>query len=387
MALEVRSPGGPFPETYFAPAARANPEELQAAAQACLADPVAAFFIQAAGGLVMILDGHRQVLAVNSGLEALLGADAPSPLGRRPGELFGCIHAKEGPNGCGTSQACTYCGAVLTVLACQAQGGTLEGECQLALERDGKAVAAEYRVVASELVVGPHRFVAVVLQDQGDAKRREVLERLFFHDIANLMQGIRGWTELLGEGGVPAQVVADKLLRLTDLLDRELRSHQDLALAESGHLKAELRQVRPAQVLSDVQDLLRRHPHTRRRQVSLAPGPEEPLRTDPTLLTRVLLNMAINAVEATPDGAWISLGIRRLGTGVRLEVRNPGEIPPELRSRIFLRSFSTKGGSGRGLGTYSMKLFGENVLGGRVDFHCGNGETTFFIDLPTEGGH
>ncbi|HJV89652.1 MAG TPA: HAMP domain-containing sensor histidine kinase [Holophagaceae bacterium] len=357
------------------------------AARACLADPVAAFFIQAAGGLVMILDGHRQVLAMNPGLSALLGPEAASSLGRRPGELFGCIHVKEGPDGCGTSPACSHCGAVLAVLACQARGGTVEGECQLALTRDGKVDAAEYRIMASELVVGPHRFVVVVLQDLGAAKRREVLERLFFHDVANLMQGIRGWTELLGEGGMPAPVVADKLLRLTDLLGRELRSHQDLALAESGHLTADPRAVRPSQVLADVQDLLQRHPHTRRRQVIVAPGPDEFLVTDPTLLTRILLNMAINAVEATPDGAWILLEAHPTALGTRLEVRNPGEIPSDLRSRVFLRSFSTKGGSGRGLGTYSMKLLGESVLGGRVDFQCGNGETNFFIDLPREGGH
>mgnify|MGYP006293419399 CR=1 len=34
---------------------------------------------------------------------------------------------------------------------------------------------------------------------------------------------------------------------------------------------------------------------------------------------------------------------------------------------LFKRSFSTKG-VGRGIGTYSMKLFGEKYLKGKVDF-------------------
>jgi sensor histidine kinase regulating citrate/malate metabolism len=49
--------------------------------------------------------------------------------------------------------------------------------------------------------------------------------------------------------------------------------------------------------------------------------------------------------------------------------------------QLFQRSFSTKG-TGRGIGTYSMKLFGEKYLEGRVDFESTreNG-TTFFIEI------
>ena len=66
---------------------------------------------------------------------------------------------------------------------------------------------------------------------------------------------------------------------------------------------------------------------------------------------------------------------------LRFQVHNQGEIAPEHRSRIFQRSFSTKGSSGRGLGTYAMKLFGENVLRGQVSFETGAEGTTFWIRL------
>lgn len=372
----------PAPETYFAPAARVGNAELQAAAQACLDHPAARFFIQAAGGLVMILDSHRQVLATNAALDALLSLSAVNPLGLRPGEAFGCIHAPEGPAGCGTSKACAHCGAVLTVLACQETGQTAHGECQLTVRTRGRLEAAEFQIMASPLEVGSHRFMAVVLQDLSAAKRREALERLFYHDVANLMQGIRGWTELIAEGGVSSQIAATKLVRLTDLLDRELRSHQDMARAESGHLLADRRPTRPLEVLTDVRDLLDRHPAVKHRDICLEVPYDPLLSTDPEMLSRVVLNMAVNAMEATADGARITLTAQRRGDCVRLEVRNPGEIPLEVRSRIFTRSFSTKEGAGRGLGTYSMKLFGENVLGGQVGFACGKGETVFFIELP-----
>jgi len=53
----------------------------------------------------------------------------------------------------------------------------------------------------------------------------------------------------------------------------------------------------------------------------------------------------------------------------------------DVEMQVFLRSFSTEGVQ-RGLGTYSLKIIGEQYLGGKVNFEP-NPErgTTFFIDL------
>ncbi|MDP8262499.1 MAG: hypothetical protein P9M13_04250 [Candidatus Ancaeobacter aquaticus] len=40
-------------------------------------------------------------------------------IGKRPGELFGCVHATEMPAGCGTSVFCTECGAVKSIISAQ----------------------------------------------------------------------------------------------------------------------------------------------------------------------------------------------------------------------------------------------------------------------------
>jgi signal transduction histidine kinase len=54
----------------------------------------------------------------------------------------------------------------------------------------------------------------------------------------------------------------------------------------------------------------------------------------------------------------------------------------ETIHQVFQRSFSTKG-SNRGLGTYSMKLLGENYMGGKISFESIIGKgTTFYFDLP-----
>jgi len=57
-------------------------------------------------------------------------------------------------------------------------------------------------------------------------------------------------------------------------------------------------------------------------------------------------------------------------------------IPLDIQTRIFQRSFSTKG-SDRGLGTYSLKLLGERYLQGEVQFATIEGKgTTFSVRLP-----
>jgi hypothetical protein len=88
-------------------------------------------------------------------------------------------------------------------------------------------------------------------------------------------------------------------------------------------------------------------------------------------------------LEATPRGGQIGIRCENLGRQVAFHVNNPTVMPEQVRLQIFQRSFSTKGEPGRGIGTYSIKLFGETYLGGRVSFRSQEPEgTTFTITVP-----
>jgi len=64
-------------------------------------------------------------------------------------------------------------------------------------------------------------------------------------------------------------------------------------------------------------------------------------------------------------------------------VWNEGVIPESVKLQIFQRSFSTKANAGRGIGTYSVKLFVEKYLGGKVNFVSNpENQTSFVISLP-----
>jgi len=92
--------------------------------------------------------------------------------------------------------------------------------------------------------------------------------------------------------------------------------------------------------------------------------------------------MATNAAEATPDQGSVSIICQNKPGVVVFSIHNIGAIPDGIQLQIFQRSFSTKG-NGRGLGTYSMKLFGENYLQGKVYFTSDEKEgTRFTIELP-----
>ena len=88
--------------------------------------------------------------------------------------------------------------------------------------------------------------------------------------------------------------------------------------------------------------------------------------------------MVTNGLEATPKGGKVTLSIESKGNAISFCVWNPGSIPEDVAHRIFQRNFSTKENLGRGFGTYSMKLFGEQVLGGSVQFETSAEKGTTF---------
>jgi hypothetical protein len=62
-------------------------------------------------------------------------------------------------------------------------------------------------------------------------------------------------------------------------------------------------------------------------------------------------------------------------------------VPREIPLKVFNRSSGSKAATGRGIGVYSMKLFGERYLGGKVVFQCPGGRTVFFIELARGNHH
>ena len=88
--------------------------------------------------------------------------------------------------------------------------------------------------------------------------------------------------------------------------------------------------------------------------------------------------MVTNAFEETEKGGEVRMWAESSENKLEFCVWNKKAIPQDVSMRIFQRNFSTKGQTGRGSGTYSMKFFGEEVLGGTVSFTTSAQDGTVF---------
>jgi signal transduction histidine kinase len=210
------------------------------------------------------------------------------------------------------------------------------------------------------------------------------LERIFFHDLLNTLGALSGYVQLLdGSRGPEVEEVSGAILRLTETMAEQINEQRDLAAAENNDLAVRPTTINAREMLELVAVQYRNHAASRGRTISIG-QPAEPvnIRTDKRLLQRIIANMLKNALEATPAGGEVTLRCRPAGEGVIFEVHNSGVIPRDVQLQIFQRAFSTKG-SGRGLGTYSMKLLGERYLQGKVSFKSTPEEgTTFTAEFP-----
>jgi len=371
---------------------RAGPDRLAHEIQVASRSPIVSALLDAMDSVLLILNEHRQIVAFSERAAAV--AATPELWGRRPGEALGCVNAQTAA-GCGALPACETCGALGAILAAQRSNRPTEAECLLRSVLGG-ATSFEFTVRAAPTMIEGVQLTLVSLRDISAEKRREAFEQVFVHDLLNTVTGLRGWTTRLRLPGCDMPRATERLDLLTRQLEREICYHRDLVLAEAGTLTVTPVRVGCLQLLQDVEGLFSSHAAARERRlvVTAAPPSDLELRTDPPLLLRVLTNMVRNAFEATAPGGTVSVRAEvdatrpgeATGTAVRFSVHNDGGIPAEVQHRIFIRSFSTKGGRGRGLGTYSMKLLGERHLGGEVSFaSSAEAGTTFWIRLAVAG--
>jgi len=102
---------------------------------------------------------------------------------------------------------------------------------------------------------------------------------------------------------------------------------------------------------------------------------------DPVQLEQALLNLALNARDAMPDGGLLTLRlhdeVRRGRRHAVLEVEDSGVgMEPAVAARMFDPFFTTKAeGAGTGLGLHMVQTF-VTATGGEIEVECGVGEGT-----------
>ncbi len=339
---------------------------------------------------LLVLNPCRQIVFGNKAFSDMLGTtDVGSILARRPGEALGCAYAGAGPNGCGTSAYCSECGALRAILESMRSGEKVDHECQL-LCRDehGATIARDLRVYASPWETAEGAYHVLTLLDIGDEKRRQALERIFFHDILNSAGGARNLVDiLLNEVPEDAREIAHMARSSLFALVDEIQKQKQLLSAERNEYEISKITLQGLEIVQSVVKEFGTHPKALGKHIHLDAGSVNvAVHSDFSLLRRILVNMLLNALEATEAGGVVSAGLYREKGRAVFWVANPAVMPESVRVQVFKRSFSTKGHD-RGLGTYSIKLLAQNYLGGEVGFTSEEpAGTTFWVRLPALEG-
>ena len=368
--------------TKFAPAERAAPKDIDRQTQLIASQKLLGVLPDVVPCILIVVNEHRQIVFANERLLNLLPPEQRQAgiLGRRPGEVLGCIHAFENDEGCGTTDSCSLCGAVNAMLASLHGGASVE-ECRI-MRTDGEAL--DLRVWTTPLALDGEQFTIFAALDISHEKRRQALEHTFLHDIGNVASGLKWYTELLDKGNPEkSREFHEAIGQLSRELLDEIDGQRTLVRAESGELVLRPERLGTRQLLLEAVELYRHHPVSHERHLRIDRDTEDlAVTSDRTLLSRVLCNLIKNALEACHAGQTVTVGCTQPGDTIEFWVHNPGVMPRAVQLQVFQRSFSTKG-MGRGLGTYSIKLLTERYLHGRVSFSSTSEQgTTFKVHYP-----
>ncbi len=400
-----------------------NEDTLHLQVEALRSNRLIQTLLNASNFMVLVLNAHRQIIfASDMFVKTVMAPNEDRLIGLRPGNAVNCIHANEAESGCGGSDACRHCSVLRDVLAAMNTNAPATNEATiLYLEKEvERSLNVLEHVVPTD--INGEKCTVVTMMDISDTLHRRWLEKLFFHDILNKVGALSNYIKLLRKDS-PQNLAEDMSFvdeSFTTMVE-DIRYQKQLMEAESGELWAEWMTLVPMDILHQIAHLYLFHDVAIGKKITVVPNDANPLiRSDYLLFKRVVENMVKNALEATPKGGEVllscqlvedindeageagemgqvnlteplrlletrpggALRINKGGAWVAVCVKNMSYIPPEVQAHIFKRSFSTKD-SNRGLGTYSMKLIGESVLGGSVQFiSTEEGGTVFRFYVP-----
>jgi PAS domain S-box-containing protein len=350
--------------------------------------------IEASRDAIVAVDRQGRIILFNPAAERIFGVAAADIKGDLLDRLL--------PGDLGEEHR----GHVQKFLEADESSGAMERALELqARKMDGTLFPVEISISSGQ--VSGESFVLAIIRDVTARKRAEEelhqaqksesIGRLaggVAHDFNNLLSPILGYTEmlLLGmSGGDPRhddlQQIQKAALRARDLTQQ--------LLAFSRKQVLEITVIELGQAISGLQAILRR---TIREdveiEVRLADAPSR-IRADVTQIEQILMNLAVNAQDAMPDGGRFLIETVNLetpdrlpapiaGPQVVLKVSDTGTgMSAEVLDNVFEPFFTTKEkGKGTGLGlatVYGIVKQHEGHVS--VDSLEGRG-TTFEIRFP-----
>lgn len=206
------------------------------------------------------------------------------------------------------------------------------------------------------------------------------------HEIRNPLGAIKATAQLLQEDLGPNSSSAEYLHIITKEVNRLDTLVQEVqAYSQPAFDKVPMDFSR---LMEEITQLVSSDERFKSRNIRL----EKDIKQMPRMLAsknqlrQALLNMLINAVDASPEGGTIRVNVDLAsmpGRLARVVIENEGDpIPPHIQERIFEPFFTTKGtGTGLGLPIAAQVIANH---GGRLTVECSDGWIRFIMLIATE---
>jgi signal transduction histidine kinase len=218
------------------------------------------------------------------------------------------------------------------------------------------------------------------------------------HDFNNLLTVIQGYSSQLLERKEPIENACRELTEIRKAAEQGATlTHQLLAFSRKQNAELQVLDLNPI-LVEEEQILLRLIGKNIELKTELAPSVAL-VRANPGGMHQVLLNLAVNARDAMPNGGRLTITLSNVDVGetrsrlltpvepgpyVRLSVADNGlGMSPDVQAHLFEPFFTTKEvGTGLGLSTVYgiVRQSGGHII---VDTEVNKG-TTFEIFLPRE---
>jgi len=218
------------------------------------------------------------------------------------------------------------------------------------------------------------RFNHMALQlEQVESMRRQLIGDVT-HELLTPLTSIKGYMEGLVDGVLPANAETfNQIHREADRLSRLVDDLQELSRVEAKAYSLDVRSVSVSSLVGTT--LKRLSPQATAKRITLRsnlPADLEPVLADEDRITQVLVNLAANAIQYTPEDGEVALSAVKHGNEIHISVKDNGVgIPQEHLANIFTRFYrvdksrSRNAGGGSGIGLTIARHIVE-AHGGRI---------------------
>jgi two-component system sensor histidine kinase HydH len=204
------------------------------------------------------------------------------------------------------------------------------------------------------------------------------------HDIANILIVARGNLRMMEDDLRNEREKSDAVATLRRSLEELKVLTRRLVSIEHERIPADAGDFELDQLVREIVSLARSHMNVRTCALRVTANDPVTIHGNRSMLGMLLLNLILNAADATRARGKIDVSLRRLDSEAVLEVQDDGPgVPVERRATIFDAFYSSKA-HGTGLGLLTVKVCAEEH-GGAVSVSDSDlGGACFRVTLPRE---